>query len=104
MSLILLFSYLAGLSHIPIMNKAYIIDAVRTPIGKYGGKLAAMRPDDMLAYVINALLQRNSTIDARAIEQIMIGDANQAGEDCRNVARMAALLTGLPASTAGTTI
>ena len=86
------------------MNTAYIIDAVRTPIGKYGGKLAAMRPDDMLAYVINALLQRNITIDVRAIEQLIIGDANQAGEDCRNVARMAALLTGLPSSISGTTI
>lgn len=86
------------------MNTAYIIDAVRTPIGKYGGKLAFMRSDDMLAYVINALLQRNSNIDVRAIEQIIIGDANQAGEDCRNVARMAALLTGLPASISGTTI
>src|SRR4051812_11358028 len=86
------------------MNTAYIIDAVRTPIGKYGGKLAHMRPDDMLAYIINALLQRNSNIDVRAIEQLIIGDANQAGEDCRNVARMAALLTGLPASISGTTI
>ncbi len=86
------------------MNTTYIIDAVRTPIGKYGGSLAFMRPDDMLAYVINALLQRNSNLDVRAIEQIIIGDANQAGEDCRNVARMAALLTGLPASIPGTTI
>jgi 3-oxoadipyl-CoA thiolase len=86
------------------MNTAYIIDAVRTPVGKYGGKLANMRADDMLAYVINALMERNNTIDARAIEQVIAGDANQAGEDCRNVARMAALLTGLPASIAGTTI
>jgi acetyl-CoA acetyltransferase family protein len=86
------------------MNTAYIIDAVRTPIGKYGGKLASMRSDDMLAYIINALLQPNSNIDVRAIEQIIIGDANQAGEDCRNVARMAALLTGLPASIPGITV
>lgn len=86
------------------MNTAYIIDAVRTPVGKYGGKLAYMRPDDMLAYVINALLQRNDRIDVRAIEQIIAGDANQAGEDCRNVARMAALLTGLPAGISGITI
>jgi len=86
------------------MNTTYIIDAVRTPIGKYGGGLAHMRADDMLAYVINALLERNDHIDAHAIEQIIAGDANQAGEDCRNVARMAALLTGLPASIAGTTI
>ncbi|TKK67774.1 thiolase family protein [Ilyomonas limi] len=86
------------------MNTAYIIDAVRTPIGKYGGKLAYMRADDMLAYVINALLQRNDHIDLHAIEQVIAGDANQAGEDCRNVARMAALLTGLPAGIGGTTI
>jgi acetyl-CoA acetyltransferase family protein len=86
------------------MNTAFIIDAVRTPIGKYGGKLATMRPDDMLAYIINALLQPNSNIDVRAIEQIIIGDTNQAGEDCRNVARMASLLTGLPASIPGITV
>lgn len=86
------------------MNTAYIIDAVRTPVGKYGGKLAYMRADDMLAYVVNALLQRNERVDVRAIEQIIAGDANQAGEDCRNVARMAALLTGLPVNIAGTTI
>jgi len=86
------------------MNTAYIIDAVRTPIGKYGGKLASMRADNMLAYVINALLQRNDHVDVRAIEQVIAGDANQAGEDCRNVARMAALLNGLPVSIAGTTL
>ncbi len=86
------------------MNTAYIIDAVRTPVGRYGGKLSNMRADDMLAYVIGALLQRNDTIDVRAIESIIAGDANQAGEDCRNVARMAGLLAGLPVTVAGTTL
>lgn len=86
------------------MNTVYIIDAVRTPVGRYGGRLAYMRPDDMLAYVVTALLQRNDNMDMHAIEQIIAGDANQAGEDCRNVARMAALLSGLPAAVAGTTV
>jgi 3-oxoadipyl-CoA thiolase len=86
------------------MKKVYVIDAVRTPIGKYGGALAAVRPDDLLAYVIRALLARNENIDPEAIEDVVAGDANQAGEDNRNVARMAALLAGLPVSVAGTTV
>jgi 3-oxoadipyl-CoA thiolase len=86
------------------MKKVYVIDAVRTPIGKYGGALAAIRPDDLLAYVIRALLARNETIDPEAIEDVIAGDANQAGEDNRNVARMAALLAGLPVSVAGNTV
>jgi 3-oxoadipyl-CoA thiolase len=86
------------------MKKVYVIDAVRTPIGKYGGALAAIRPDDLLAYVIRALLVRNETIDPEAIEDIIAGDANQAGEDNRNVARMAALMAGLPVSVAGSTV
>jgi 3-oxoadipyl-CoA thiolase len=86
------------------MKKVYIIDAVRTPIGKYGGTLAAVRPDDLLAYVIRALMVRNPTIDPEAIEDVIAGDANQAGEDNRNVARMAALLAGLPVSVAGNTV
>jgi 3-oxoadipyl-CoA thiolase len=86
------------------MKKVYVIDAVRTPIGKYGGSLAAVRPDDMLAYVIRALLVRNENIDPEAIEDVIAGDANQAGEDNRNVARMAALLAGLPVSVAGNTV
>jgi len=86
------------------MKKVYVIDAVRTPIGKYGGALAAVRPDDLLAYVIRALLVRNETIDPEAIEDIIAGDANQAGEDNRNVARMAALIAGLPVSVAGSTV
>jgi 3-oxoadipyl-CoA thiolase len=86
------------------MNTVYIIDAVRTPIGKFGGALGSIRPDDLLAHVIRALLTRNPGIDPAAIEDVIAGDANQAGEDNRNVARMAALLAGLPVSVAGTTV
>lgn len=86
------------------MKPVYIIDAVRTPIGRYGGKLSTIRPDDLLAHVIKALIIRNSSIDTEAIEDVIAGDANQAGEDNRNVARMAALLAGLPVSVAGNTV
>ena len=86
------------------MNPVYIIDAVRTPVGKYGGALSSIRPDDLLAHVIKALLQRNLSIDVNAIEDVIAGDANQAGEDNRNVARMAALLAGLPVTVAGNTV
>lgn len=86
------------------MKTAYIIDAVRTPVGKYGGALSSIRPDDLLAHVLKALLQRNPGIDVHAIEDVIAGDANQAGEDNRNVARMAALLAGLPVSVAGSTV
>jgi 3-oxoadipyl-CoA thiolase len=86
------------------MKNVYVIDAVRTPIGKYGGALATVRPDDLLAYVIRALMARNENIDPEAIEDVIAGDANQAGEDNRNVARMAALLAGLPVSVAGNTV
>lgn len=86
------------------MNPVYIIDAVRTPIGKYGGALANTRPDDLLANAIKALLQRNNSIDVNAIEEVIAGAANQAGEDNRNVARMAALLAGLPITVAGNTV
>jgi 3-oxoadipyl-CoA thiolase len=85
------------------MKKVFVIDAVRTPIGKYGGALAAVRPDDLLSYVIRTLLVRNENIDPEAIEDVIAGDANQAGEDNRNVARMAALMAGLPVSVAGST-
>jgi 3-oxoadipyl-CoA thiolase len=86
------------------MKDAYIIDAVRTPIGKYGGALSTVRPDDMMANVIRALLKRNETVDGKAIEEVIAGAANQSGEDNRNVARMAALLAGLPVSVAGVTV
>src|SRR6201995_485809 len=86
------------------MNTVYIIDSVRTPIGKYGGALSSIRPDDLLGHVIKSLLQRNPGIDINDIEDVIAGDANQAGEDNRNVARMAALLAGLPVTTAGNTV
>jgi len=86
------------------MKPVYIIDVVRTPVGKYGGALATTRPDDLLANVIIALLQRNETIAVNAIEEVIAGAANQAGEDNRNVARMAALLAGLPVTVAGNTV
>ncbi|MCG2616356.1 acetyl-CoA C-acyltransferase [Terrimonas sp. NA20] len=86
------------------MNTAYIIDATRTPIGKYGGALSAFRPDDLLAQVISVLIERNPSIDVNAIEDVIAGAANQSGEDNRNVARMAALLAGLPVSVPGNTV
>ncbi|SRR5579871_804242 len=86
------------------MKDCFVIDAVRTPIGKYGGALSSIRPDDLLAHVIKSLLQRNPGIDLDAIEDVIAGDANQAGEDNRNVARMAALLAGLPVTVAGNTV
>ena len=86
------------------MNTVYIIDSVRTPIGKYGGALSNVRPDDLLAHVIKALINRNPNADVNAIEDVIAGAANQAGEDNRNVARMAALLAGLPVSVAGNTV
>ncbi len=86
------------------MKEVYIIDAVRTPIGKYGGALSSLRPDDLLAHVIFTLLKRNESVDVGAIEDVIAGAANQAGEDNRNVARMAALLAGLPVQVAGNTV
>ncbi len=86
------------------MKTCYVIDAVRTPVGRYGGKLSSIRPDDLLAHVIGSLMQRNPGIDPAAIEDIIAGAANQAGEDNRNVARMAALLAGLPVTVGGNTV
>ena len=86
------------------MSTAYIIDAVRTPIGKYGGALATVRPDDLLAHVIKTLVARNPQIDVNAIEDVIAGAANQAGEDNRDVARMAVLLAGLPVTVGGNTV
>lgn len=86
------------------MNPVYIIDCIRTPIGKYGGGLATVRPDDLLAHVIKAVVYRNASIDVNAIEEVIAGAANQSGEDNRNVARMAALLAGLPVTVAGNTV
>ncbi len=86
------------------MRNVYVIDAVRTPIGKLGGALSSVRPDDLLAHVIRALLARNKAVDPAAIEDVIAGAANQAGEDNRNVARMAALLAGLPVTVPGNTV
>jgi acetyl-CoA C-acetyltransferase len=86
------------------MQDAYIIDIVRTPIGKFAGALSSVRPDDLLAFTIRALLGRNEGVDPAAIEDVIAGAANQAGEDNRNVARMAALLAGLPVTVAGNTV
>jgi len=88
--------------HRPIRD-AWIIEAVRTPIGRYGGALAAVRPDDLAAAAIRAVVDR-SGIDAGLIEDVILGCANQAGEDNRNVARMALLLAGLPVEVAGQTV
>src|SRR6187401_2981375 len=86
------------------MKDVFIIDAIRTPIGKHGGALSTVRPDDLLAIVIHALMQRNSSIDMNEVEDVIAGAANQAGEDNRNVARMAALLAGLPITVGGNTV
>src|SRR5256884_7923117 len=77
------------------METAVIIDALRTPIGRYGGALKDVRPDDLAALVVREAVQRNA-LDPAGIEDVYFGDANQAGEDNRNVARMAVLLAGLP--------
>jgi len=86
------------------MTEVVIIDAVRTPIGRYKGALKTVRPDDLAATVIKALIERNPKVPAEQIEDIIFGNANQAGEDNRNVARMAALLAELPIEVGGTTI
>ena len=86
------------------MRDAYICDAVRTPIGRYGGTLASIRADDLGALPIKALIERNPGMDWTAVEDVIYGCANQAGEDNRNVAHMAGLLAGLPVEVAGTTI
>ncbi len=86
------------------MKAAYIVDILRTPIGKYGGALASVRPDDLAALAIKKLLERNASIDPKSIEDVILGAANQSGEDNRNVARMALLLAGLPVEVGGVTV
>jgi len=86
------------------VSDAFICDAVRTPIGRYGGALSSIRADDLGAIPINALLQRNTGLDAALVDDVVYGCANQAGEDNRNVARMSALLAGLPVSVAAVTV
>ncbi len=86
------------------MKEAYIIDGIRTPVGKFGGTLSAVRTDDLAALVIRALLDRHKDLDPARIDDVIMGCANQAGEDNRNVARMAVLLAGLPYSVPGETV
>ncbi|CAG9621931.1 acetyl-CoA C-acyltransferase [Sutcliffiella rhizosphaerae] len=86
------------------MKEVVIVDACRTPIGRYKGSLKTVRPDDLGAIVIKALISRNPDVPVQRIEEVVFGNANQAGEDNRNVARMSALLAGLPVDVAGTTI
>src|ERR1044072_8767462 len=85
-------------------GEVFILDAVRTPIGRYGGALAGMRPDDLAAHVVGGLTARVPEVDAAEIDDVWFGDANGAGEDNRNVARMAVLLAGLPTSIPGATV
>lgn len=86
------------------MINAYICDGIRTPIGRYGGALSALRTDDLAALPLKALMQRHPQLDWARVDDIILGCANQAGEDNRNVARMAGLLSGLPVSVSGTTL
>jgi acetyl-CoA acetyltransferase family protein len=86
------------------MSEAYVLDAIRTPFGRYGKALAGVRPDDLAAHVVKALVERAPDLDPAQIDEVLFGDANQAGEDNRNVARMAVLLAGLPTSIPGATV
>ena len=86
------------------MTEAFLCDAIRTPIGRYGGALSGVRTDDLAAIPIRALVERNARVDWEAVDDVVYGCANQAGEDNRNVARMAALLAGLPPIVPGTTV
>src|ERR1700737_4777164 len=86
------------------MTDAFICDAIRTPFGRYGGVLKDVRADDLAAVPIKALIERHPGVDWRALDDVIFGCANQAGEDNRNVARMAALLAGLPQSVPGVTL
>jgi acetyl-CoA acyltransferase len=86
------------------MTQAFICDYIRTPIGRFGGALSPVRADDLAAIPLKALMERNSSVDWEAIDDVILGNANQAGEDNRNVARMAVLLSGMPQSVPGTTV
>ncbi|MFI9258285.1 thiolase family protein [Streptomyces sioyaensis] len=86
------------------LNDVYVVDAVRTPVGKYGGALSAVRPDDLAAGVLRALLDRTPQLDPARIDDVFLGNANGAGEENRNVARMAVLLAGLPVTVPGVTV
>nr|MBP6738217.1 3-oxoadipyl-CoA thiolase [Paracoccaceae bacterium] len=86
------------------MTEAYICDYIRTPIGRYAGSLSSVRPDDLGAVPLRALMARNAGVDWEAVDDVIFGCANQAGEDNRNVARMSLLLAGLPLGIGGTTM
>ncbi len=86
------------------MSAAYVLDAIRAPFGRYGGGLAGVRPDDLAAHVVRTLVERTPELEPERIDEVIFGDANQAGEDNRNVARMATLLAGLPTSIPGSTV
>jgi acetyl-CoA acetyltransferase family protein len=86
------------------MNECFLLDAIRTPFGRYGGALAGVRPDDLAAHALSALLDRSPDLERERVDDIIWGDANQAGEDNRNVGRMAALLAGLPTSVPAATV
>ena len=86
------------------MRDVYICDYIRTPIGRFGGALSSVRADDLGAIPLKALMERNASVDWEAVDDVIFGCANQAGEDNRNVARMSLLLAGLPLSVGGTTI
>ena len=86
------------------MTAAYLYDAVRTPFGRFNGALAGVRPDDLAAYVITALLERNPLLEGAAVDEVIFGNANGAGEDNRNIGRMASLLAGLPVTVPATTV
>src|SRR5690554_2602800 len=87
-----------------VMSEAFVCDAIRTPIGRYGGILATVRPGDLAAIPLRALMARNPGVDWTRLDDMVLGCANQAGEDNRNVARMAALLAGMGETAPGTTI
>src|ERR1700754_3669817 len=86
------------------MTASFVYDAVRTPFGRYGKALAGVRPDDLAASTLRALVDRHPGLDPATIDDVLLGDANQAGEDTRNVARMAVLLAGLPVTVPGATV
>ena len=86
------------------LNDVYVLDAVRTPFGRYGGALAGVRPDDLAAHVLRSLVRAQPRARPRRIDDVLLGDANGAGEDNRDVARMAVLLAGLPTSVPGATV
>jgi acetyl-CoA acyltransferase len=86
------------------MTEAFLCDSIRTPFGRYGGALSSVRPDDLAAHVLRALMHRNANVDWSGVDDVVFGCANQAGEDNRNVARMASLLAGLPVTVGGSTV